>query len=76
MFISFFENLRAEKIPVSLREFLAFLESLSAGLATYDLEGFYYLGRTIMVKDEKNLDKFALRYGWKLHQLGYVGKDF
>ena len=58
MFISFFENLRAEKIPVSLREFLAFLESLSAGLATYDLEGFYYLGRTIMVKDEKNLDKF------------------
>ena len=58
MFISFFENLRLSKVPVSLREFLVFLEGLNAGLATYDVENFYYLARTIMVKDEKHLDKF------------------
>ncbi len=58
MFLPFFENLRAAKIPVSLREYLAFLEAMSAGLATYDVESFYYLARTAMVKDERNLDKF------------------
>jgi len=31
---------------------------MSAGLVTYDIEGFYYLARTSMVKDERNLDKF------------------
>ena len=58
MFIPFFENLRNSKIPVSLREFLAFLEALGTNLVTYDIDNFYYLARTIMVKDEKNLDKF------------------
>lgn len=58
MFLPFFENLRAARVPVSLREFLGFLEGLRAGLATYDVESFYYLARTIMVKDERNIDKF------------------
>ena len=58
MFQPFFENLRAVAVPVSLREYLAFLEGLKAGLATYDVEAFYYLARAVMVKDERNLDKF------------------
>ncbi|MBO9397394.1 VWA domain-containing protein [Shimia sp. R9_1] len=58
MFLPFFENLRAARVPVSLREFLGFLEGLRAGLATYDVESFYYLARTVMVKDERNIDKF------------------
>ncbi|MEP2530649.1 VWA domain-containing protein [Shimia sp.] len=58
MFLRFFDNLRAGGVPVSLREFLGFLEGLNAGLATYDIEAFYYLARTIMVKDERNIDKF------------------
>ncbi|KPA22890.1 hypothetical protein shim_11800 [Shimia sp. SK013] len=58
MFLRFFENLRSAGVPVSLREFLGFLEGLKAGLATYDIDAFYYLGRTIMVKDERNIDKF------------------
>ena len=45
-------------MPVSLREYLTFLEGMSAGLATYDIEAFYYLARTAMVKDERNIDKF------------------
>ena len=58
MFIPFFENLRVAKIPVSLREYLSFLEATKAGLVLYDIEGFYFLARTSMVKDERNLDKF------------------
>ncbi|TCL09717.1 hypothetical protein BXY66_1774 [Shimia isoporae] len=58
MFLRFFENLRAARVPVSLREFLGFLEALKAGLSTYDIDAFYYLGRTIMVKDERNIDKY------------------
>ena len=58
MFLPFFDNLRTGGVPVSLREYLSFLEGMSAGLVTYDVEGFYYLARTAMVKDERNLDKF------------------
>ncbi|WP_137701980.1 vWA domain-containing protein [Marimonas lutisalis] len=58
MFLPFFENLRKHAIPVSLREYLTFLEGMTAGLVTYDIDGFYYLSRAAMVKDERNLDKF------------------
>ena len=58
MFLPFFENLRKTGVPVSLREYLAFLEGMAAGLVTYDAEGFYYLARTAMVKDERHLDRF------------------
>ncbi len=58
MFLRFFQTLRSAGVPVSLREHLALLEGLSAGLVTYDLEGFYYLARTILVKDERHLDRF------------------
>jgi len=58
VFLQFFTNLRDAKVPVSLREYLSFLEAMDASLVLYDVEGFYYLARAIMVKDERNLDKF------------------
>ena len=58
MFLPFFLALRDEGVPVSLREYLAFLEGLQTGLVTYEPEGFYYLGRTAMVKDERHLDRY------------------
>ncbi len=58
MFLPFFEALRRGGVPVSLREYLGFLEGLSAGLVTYDIDGFYYFARTAMVKDERHLDRF------------------
>ena len=58
MFQPFFENLRNASVPVSLREYLTFLEAIKAGLATYDIEAFYFLARSSMVKDERNIDKF------------------
>jgi uncharacterized protein with von Willebrand factor type A (vWA) domain len=58
MFLPFFDNLRKGGVPVSLREYLSFLEAMGTGLATYDAEAFYYLARAVMVKDERNIDKF------------------
>jgi len=58
MFLPFFDALRRTGVPVSLREYLAFLEAMRADLVTYDVDGFYYLARAAMVKDERNLDKF------------------
>ncbi len=58
MFLPFFETLRTEKVPVSLREYLDFLGALRAGVVLHDVEGFYYLARAAMVKDERHLDRF------------------
>jgi len=58
MFLNFFQSVRDHAVPVSLREFLAFLEGVQAGLVTYDTEGFYYLARMTLVKDERHLDRF------------------
>src|SRR6056297_1211957 len=58
MFLPFFEHLRKAGLPVSLREYLSFLEAMRANLVIYDVEGFYYLARSAMVKDERLIDRF------------------
>ena len=58
MFLPFFETLRRHGVPASLREFLSFLEALDAGLATYDVDAFYYLARATLVKNEAHIDCF------------------
>ncbi|WP_371157043.1 VWA domain-containing protein [Jannaschia sp. 2305UL9-9] len=58
MFLRFFEALRGAGVPVSLREHLAFLDGMAAGIVTYDVDGFYYLARTALVKDERHIDRF------------------
>ncbi len=75
MFLRFFENLRAAHVPVSMREFLAFLEGMKAGLVTYDVEGFYYLARVAMVKDERHLDKYDRAFSTTFEGLEHVSLD-
>ena len=58
MFIPFFTMLRQAGVPVSLREFLGFLDAMASGLVIYDTEAFYYLARLTMVKDERHIDRF------------------
>ena len=62
MFIKFFDNLRQSGVPVSLREYLTFLEALTKNIGTYEVENFYILARTIMVKDERHLDRFDIAF--------------
>ncbi len=61
MLIDFFYTLRSAKLPVSVKEFLVLLEGLQAGVVgpeAGNLDDFYYLARTSLVKDEKHFDKF------------------
>ncbi|MCP3055397.1 VWA domain-containing protein, partial [Aurantimonas sp. LRZ36] len=58
MFLTFFLKLKAAGVPVTLREHLAFLDAVTADLVTYDVEGFYYLARASLVKDERFIDRF------------------
>jgi uncharacterized protein with von Willebrand factor type A (vWA) domain len=73
MFLPFFDTLRKSGIPVSLREYLTFLEGMKAGLVTYDIEGFYYLARSAMVKDERNIDKFDRAFATAFKGLEQIG---
>ncbi|WP_299303318.1 VWA domain-containing protein [uncultured Litoreibacter sp.] len=72
MFLRFFENLRSAKVPVSLREYLSFLEGLRAGLVTYDMDGFYYFARAVMVKDERHLDRFDRAFAATFEGLEHI----
>ncbi|MCR4267233.1 VWA domain-containing protein [Nitratireductor sp. ZSWI3] len=63
MFIPFFLELKAARVPVSLREFLSLLEGMEKDLVTYDVEGFYYLARAALVKDERHIDRFDQVFG-------------
>ena len=73
MFLHFFERLRHSGVPVSLREYLGFLEGMVSGLVTYDVDGFYYLARSAMVKDEKNIDKFDRAFSEAFQGLESIG---
>src|ERR1700744_4196926 len=58
MFATFFHELKAAGVPVTLREYLTLMEAMERDLAGRRVEDFYYLSRTALVKDERNLDKF------------------
>jgi len=58
MLIKFFFALKKAKIPVTIRELLDLLQALDKRLVYSNMEEFYMLSRTILVKDEKHFDKF------------------
>ena len=63
MFFSFFAELRAAKVPVSLREYLTLMEAMQQRVAAFDVEEFYFLARSSLVKDERHLDRFDRVFG-------------
>jgi uncharacterized protein with von Willebrand factor type A (vWA) domain len=63
MLISFFTALREAQVPVSLREYLTLCDALARDLAQKSVEDFYFLARAVLVKDERNLDKFDRVFG-------------
>ncbi len=75
MFNSFFLTLRDAKVPVTLREYLTLLEAMDKGVAMYDIEEFYYLSRSALVKDERHLDKFDQVFGHCFKGIETVGGE-
>ena len=58
MLVNLFNTVKGYGVPVTLREFLDLLTALDKKLIFADWNDFYYLSRTMLVKDEKNFDKF------------------
>ena len=79
MFVEFFLALKEAQIPVSLREFLVLLEAMERKVVSFNVDDFYFLSRSSLVKDERNLDKFdqvfgscfeGLEFGQDLFEMG------
>jgi uncharacterized protein with von Willebrand factor type A (vWA) domain len=58
MFMRFFTELRQAKVPVTLKEYLMLMEALDRSVIDRSVDDFYYLSRAVLVKDEKNIDRF------------------
>ena len=63
MLIDFFFQVKAAKIPATIREYLMLLEALQKRLVVFGLDDFYYLSRACLVKDEKHFDRFDRVFG-------------
>ena len=48
---------------MSLREYLTLMEAMHKRAAAFDVEEFYFLARTALVKDERHLDRFDRVFG-------------
>ena len=58
MLIKFFFMLRSSGLNTSITELLHLLEAMRYGIAKFSVENFYYLSRSILVKDESLFDRF------------------
>ena len=58
MLIKFFFMLRSGGLNTSITELLHLLEAMQYGVAKFSVENFYYLSRSILVKDESLFDRF------------------
>jgi hypothetical protein len=74
MFVTFFHDLKAAGVPVSLREYLTLMEAMQGDLASRKVEDFYYLARATLVKDERNIDKFDRVFGQAFKGLESLGE--
>ncbi|WP_425091016.1 vWA domain-containing protein [Tropicimonas sp. S265A] len=75
MFLPFFAELRKAGVPVTLREHLTFLDGVAQGIATYDVDTFYYLARAALVKDERHLDRFDRAFSTAFQGLEAIGVE-
>ncbi|MCF5209347.1 hypothetical protein GIW37_16155, partial [Pseudomonas syringae] len=63
MLLNLFNEMRAAKVPVSLRELLDLINALKQRVVFADIDELYFLARTILVKDERHFDKFDRAFG-------------
>ena len=63
MFATFFHELKQAGLPVTLREYLTLMEAMERRVVAFDIEGFYFLARSSLVKDERHLDRFDRVFG-------------
>jgi len=57
MFIDFFYQLKDQKVPVSVQEYMLFIRALDSGFI-HDMDTLYHVSRSILVKDIGYYDKY------------------
>ncbi|HQV76898.1 MAG TPA: VWA domain-containing protein [Chitinophagales bacterium] len=67
MFLDFFLLLKEEGLPVSIGEYLNLLEALNKRVSAFNVEEFYFLSKTILVKHEQFLDRYDILFGKYFH---------
>ncbi|MCK0070501.1 vWA domain-containing protein [Kordiimonas laminariae] len=75
MFVKFFYALKESGLPVSIKEYLTLMEALKAGCSNYSVDDFYYLSRSVFVKDETKLDKFDRVFGKTFEGIEFIADD-
>ena len=58
MLIDFFTKVREYQVPCTLRELLDLIRALEQNVVFANIDDFYILSRTVLVKDEAHFDKF------------------
>ena len=58
MFLNLFLELRSFRVSVSIREYLSLLDCLDKNVIPFNVEDFYFLARTSLIKNEKYIDRF------------------
>lgn len=74
MLLNLFNEMRAARVPVSLREWLDLLEALKRHVVFADMDEFYYLSRATLVKDERHFDKFDRAFSAYFNGLDNLGE--
>jgi uncharacterized protein with von Willebrand factor type A (vWA) domain len=75
MFAGFVTALRNEGVNVSLTEYLTLIGAMQAGVAQLDVEDFYFLARSALIKDERLIDRFDRVFALYFKGLGAVGGE-
>jgi uncharacterized protein len=76
MFLDFFFLLKGNGIPVSLHEYLALMDAMKKNVAQNSTEDFYFLSRSILIKNESHLDRFDMLFGNYFKGMENIPEDF
>ena len=75
MFLRLFQALRAERVPVTPREWLDLLAVLQSDVVPTTPETLHGLARTVLVKDERHYDRFDRAFGRYLQDVSLASPD-
>jgi uncharacterized protein with von Willebrand factor type A (vWA) domain len=76
MLINFYYTLREHKVPATPRELMDLFAAMEKRIAFADMEDFYLLSRTVLVKDEKHYDKFDQAFDKYFKGIEAAGGDW
>src|SRR3990167_1510409 len=76
MLINFYYTLREHKVPATPRELMDLYAAMEKRLAWADMEEFYLLARTVLVKDEKYYDLFDQAFDRYFKGIEAAGGDW